>query len=140
MIVRYTAGQTGTVPAAIELLVRQGFHGGDWLGATGITSSSAAADARTALAVVDNATLGRTSFSGVTGLTGREVLIKYTYSGDANLDGQVDIGDLGLLAGAWQQLSGKSWFDGDFTYDGAVDIGDLGLLSGSWQKGVGNPL
>ena len=68
-----------------------------------------------------------------------DVLVKYTYSGDANLDGQVDIGDLGLLAGAWQQ-SGTDWFHGDFTYDGAVNIGDLGLLAGNWQKGVGNPL
>jgi chitinase len=139
MVVRYTAGQGASATAGVESMVLQGFHGGDWLGATGITSSSAAIDARTMLAVVDNATLGRTSFSGVTGLTGREVLIKYTYSGDANLDGQVDIGDLGLLAGAWQQ-SGKTWFDGDFTYNGTIDIGDLGLLAGNWQKGVGNPL
>jgi hypothetical protein len=33
--------------------------------------------------------------------------VKYTYSGDANLDGQVDIGDLGLLAGAWQKGVGN---------------------------------
>jgi hypothetical protein len=73
-------------------------------------------------------------------LAGTDVLVKYTYAGDANLDGKVDIGDLGLLAGAWQQLTGKVWFDGDFTYDGAVDIGDLGLLAGNWQKGTaGNP-
>jgi hypothetical protein len=139
MVVRYTTAQAGTVPAAIESLVKQGFNGGNWLGTTGITSSSAAADGRTALAVVDNAALGRTSFSGVTGLTGREVLIKYTFCGDANLDGQVDIGDLGLLAGAWQQ-PGKGWFDGDFTYNDTVDIGDMGLLAGNWQRGVGNPL
>jgi hypothetical protein len=67
--------------------------------------------------------------------------VKYTYAGDANLDGKVDIGDLGLLAGAWQQSS-KVWVDGDFTYNGTVDIGDLGLLAGNWQKGVapGQPL
>jgi hypothetical protein len=60
--------------------------------------------------------------------------------GDANLDGKVDIGDLGLLAGSWQQLSGMMWADGDFTYDGRVDIADLGLLAGNWQKGTpGNP-
>jgi hypothetical protein len=79
--------------------------------------------------------LNLTQFKGVTGLTTNDVLVKYTYAGDANLDGKVDIGDLGLLAGAWQQ-SGKVWFDGDFTYNGTVDIGDLGLLAGNWQKGV----
>jgi hypothetical protein len=67
------------------------------------------------------------------------VLVKFTYAGDANLDGQVDIGDLGLLSGKWQQ-SGQDWFGGDFTYDGTVDIADLGLLASTWQKGVGNPL
>lgn len=57
-------------------------------------------------------------------------------AGDANLDGKVDIGDLGLLAGNWQQMSGRKWFDGDFNNDGKVDIGDLGLLAGNWQKGT----
>jgi MYXO-CTERM domain-containing protein len=61
-------------------------------------------------------------------------------AGDANLDGKVDIGDLGLLAGNWQQLSGKVWDDGDFNYDGKVDIADLGLLAGNWQNGVGSGL
>src|SRR4029079_18932519 len=79
--------------------------------------------------------LNLTQFKGVSGLSASDVLVKYTYAGDANLDGKVDIGDLGLLAGAWQQ-SGKVWFDGDFTYNGTVDIGDLGLLAGNWQKGV----
>jgi len=78
------------------------------------------------------------TFSGQT-VDATAVLVKFTYAGDANLDGAVDIGDLGLLAGSWQ-LSSKVWTDGDFTYNGTVDIGDLGLLAGNWQKGtVGNP-
>jgi ELWxxDGT repeat protein len=127
--------------AAVAGLIQQGFNGGAWNGAGGITSTVAANDPAhaTALGFATNASLNKTSFAGVTGLTGSDVLVKYTYAGDTNLDGQVDIGDLGLLAGAWQQ-SGKSWFDGDFTYDGTVDIGDLGLLAGNWQKGVGNPI
>jgi hypothetical protein len=129
-----------TVTAAANLL-QLGFNGGNWNGAGGITSGNAASDPNdlTALGYASNADLGLTSFGGVTGLTPADVLVKYTYYGDANLDGQVDIGDLGLLAGAWQQ-SGKGWFDGDFTYNNTVDIGDLGLLAGNWQAGVGNPL
>jgi hypothetical protein len=118
-----------------------GFQAGAWTGVGGIISTAAAGDPThsTSLGFASNASLNKTSFAGVTGLTSSSVMVKYTYAGDANLDGQVDIGDLGLLAGAWQQ-SGKSWFDGDFTYDGRIDIGDLGLLAGNWQKGVGNPL
>jgi autotransporter-associated beta strand protein len=130
----------GMTSAQVQSAIATGFNQGNWNG-HGINSAAAAADPNgdTALGVAGNAVLNKTSFAGVTGLGATDVLVKYTYSGDANLDGQVDIGDLGLLAGAWQQ-SGKSWFDGDFTYDGVIDIGDLGLLAGNWQKGVGNPL
>jgi hypothetical protein len=131
----------GGSAVAVRNAAASGYANGAWTGA-GLRSSTAAADPiqRTALGFAGNASLNKTSFAGVTGLTSTDVFVKYTYSGDANLDGQVDIGDLGLLAGAWQQLSGKTWFDGDFNFDGKVDIGDLGLLAGNWQHGVGNPL
>jgi hypothetical protein len=54
--------------------------------------------------------------------------------GDANLDGRVDIADLGILAANWQQTA--DWFGGDFTSDGVVDIADLGILAANWQAGV----
>lgn len=127
--------------AAVQPLLASGSNHGAWNG-PGITSTSAGSDPQreTALGFASNANLNRTAFAGVSGLAPSDTLVRFTYSGDANLDGQVDIGDLGLLSGSWQQPSGRSWFDGDFTFDGAVDIGDLGLLSGNWQKGVGHPL
>jgi hypothetical protein len=64
--------------------------------------------------------------------------IGYTYVGDSNLDGQVDITDLGALAGSWQ--TGNVWAGGDFNYDNFVDISDLGALATNWQAGVGSPL
>jgi hypothetical protein len=131
----------GDASAAVRSAVALAFNQGNWNG-PGITSSVAAADPDgfTAVGHATAANLNRTSFAGASGLSTSDVLVKFTYAGDANLDGQVDIGDLGLLSGAWQQPSGKVWFDGDFTYDGAVDIGDLGLLAGNWQKGLGNPI
>jgi autotransporter-associated beta strand protein len=128
----------GMTDSAVRTQLQSGYNGGAWNGATGIVSSSVTSE--TSVGYATQAQTGVTDFKGVTGLAATDVLVKYTYAGDANLDGKVDIGDLGLLAGAWQQLSGKVWFDGDFTYDGAVDIGDLGLLAGNWQKGTaGNP-
>jgi fibronectin-binding autotransporter adhesin len=123
--------------AAVRAELVKGYNAGHWNGPGGITSSTAAASTETSVGYASNASLNLTEFKGVTGLTPSDVLVKYTYAGDANLDGKVDIGDLGLLAGAWQQ-AGKVWFDGDFTYNGTVDIGDLGLLAGNWQKGVGS--
>jgi hypothetical protein len=66
------------------------------------------------------------------------LLIKFTYYGDANLDGQVDLGDLNRLALGWQ--SSGSWLNGDFDYSGFIDIRDLALLARNWQAGVGSPL
>jgi hypothetical protein len=60
-----------------------------------------------------------------------------TFYGDANLDGQVDITDLGELATNWQTSDG--WLGGDFDGTGFVDITDLGLLATNWQAGVGTP-
>src|SRR5438477_11939249 len=53
--------------------------------------------------------------------------------GDANLDGVVDVTDLGALATHWQ-LTGQ-WSDGDFNGDGRVDVADLGMLATNWQGG-----
>jgi len=65
-------------------------------------------------------------------------LIKFTYGGDTNLDGKVDVTDLGALATNWQ--TSNVWTGGDFSYDGFVDVTDLGMLATNWQKGVSSPL
>jgi autotransporter-associated beta strand protein len=127
----------GMTAAQVQAQLASGYNAGHWDGPSGIVSTTAAASTETSVGFATQAQLGLTEFKGVSGLAAGDVLVKYTYAGDANLDGKVDIGDLGLLAGAWQQ-SGKVWFDGDFTYNGTVDIGDLGLLAGNWQKGVGS--
>lgn len=64
--------------------------------------------------------------------------IKGTEYGDANLDGVVDITDLGLLATNWQ-AGGQGWATADFNGDDVVDITDLGLLATNWQAGANSP-
>jgi hypothetical protein len=56
-------------------------------------------------------------------------------SGDANGDGAVDVGDLGILAANYGATSGASWGQGDFNGDGAVDVGDLGILAAHYGEG-----
>jgi hypothetical protein len=55
--------------------------------------------------------------------------IRYTLKGDTNLDGIVDVGDLGALATFYGQSGSESWANGDFNQDGNVDVGDLGALA-----------
>jgi hypothetical protein len=54
--------------------------------------------------------------------------------GDANNDGAVDVGDLGILAANYGG-TGKTWEQGDFNGDGAVDVGDLGILAAHYGQG-----
>lgn len=55
--------------------------------------------------------------------------IRYTLKGDTNLNGSVDVGDLGALATSYGISGGMSWGNGDFNRDGNVDVGDLGALA-----------
>jgi uncharacterized protein (DUF2141 family) len=57
--------------------------------------------------------------------------------GDANGDGLVDVGDLGILAANYGS-SGKKWAQGDFNGDGWVDVGDLGILAANYGTNASN--
>ncbi len=109
--------------ATIKAQLTSGYASGAWNG-QGINTSSAVAN-QTALGWKDDG-------------ANQSIRVKYTYYGDANLDGQVDISDLGALATAWQ--TSAVWSQGDFDYSGFVDISDLGKLATNWQLGVGSPL
>jgi hypothetical protein len=60
--------------------------------------------------------------------------LKQTEYGDTNLDGKVDVADLGALASHWQ--SAGTWATGDFNGTNTVDVADLGMLASHWQFGV----
>lgn len=54
-------------------------------------------------------------------------------AGDANLDGAVDVADLGIV-GANYNMTGATFGNGDFSGDGIVDIVDLGILGANWDS------
>ncbi len=57
-------------------------------------------------------------------------VILNTEYGDANLDGQVSVGDLVLLAESFDTPGG--WAQGDFNGDGVISLGDLVLLGANF--------
>ncbi len=125
--------------------VRAGYNAGVWNG-NGIASSRAGTSpnpgegGKTGVGYAEASTIYSVfpaTFSGQS-VDNSSVLIKYTYLGDANLDGQVDISDLGILATNWQTPG--DWPQADFDYSGFIDISDLGRLATNWQVGVGSPL
>jgi T5SS/PEP-CTERM-associated repeat protein len=133
-IVDYTT-PTPSPADSIRQQIRTAYNNGAWNG-HGITTNTG--DATHGLGYADNSVLGLSNFGGIA-VDSSSVLIKYTFLGDSNLDGQVDLRDLYALASNYK-TAGKLWSSGDFNYDGTVDVKDLTLLARNWQAGVNAPL
>jgi autotransporter-associated beta strand protein len=138
---------TSTPLATVTANLAAGYNGGNWNGTAGaIISSNAAADTThlTALGVILNDNGSGTplygsggklasTFDGVTPADG-DVLVKYTYYGDTNLDGKVDGTDYGRIdAGALSHGSLTGWYNGDFNYDGVINGSDYTLIDNSYN-------
>ena len=65
------------------------------------------------------------------------VLLTPAISGDANLDGKVDINDLTVVLANYNQ-TGMTWAQGEFTGDGKVDINDLTIVLANYNRSFGS--
>jgi hypothetical protein len=127
LIIDYT--ESSPISAATRY-VRSGFAGGHWNG-TGMNSSIAAADPShiTALGVAEAADLfgaGGGSFGGVA-VDGTAVLIKYTWYGDADLNGRVNFDDYVRIDNGFNNHR-SGWTNGDFDYNGQINFDDYVLI------------
>jgi autotransporter-associated beta strand protein len=130
----------GGAIATVTNQVGSGYANGTWQGTGGIVSTTAAADSThlTALGVIQNSTNGSptgtaiyTTFDGES-VGNTDVLVKYTYYGDADLDGKVDGSDYSRIDnGALLHLSG--WYNGDFNYDGVINGSDYTLIDNAYN-------
>ena len=128
--------------SAVTAQIASAYNNGTWTG-TGITSSTAEADLTrlTALGVVvNNNGAGSLLYGSGTALgtfggsspSLTDVLVKYTYYGDTNLDGHVDGTDYSRIDNGFiSQLTG--WFNGDFNYDQSVDGSDYTLIDNAFN-------
>jgi hypothetical protein len=118
---------------------------GDWTGAAGILSSVAAGSSGlTALGLAEAAAVYGLAGTDTAEWIGHTVdattlLIKYTYDGDADLNGVVDAGDYGYIDNYIQFPGSSGYFNGDFNYDGIIDAADYGIIDNSIQL-QGSPL
>src|SRR5262249_29105707 len=60
-------------------------------------------------------------------VSGSETLVMYTYGGDANLDGKINVDDYGRIDSS-APLGISGWFNGDFNYDGKINVDDYGII------------
>jgi hypothetical protein len=118
-----------TLKSTVEAQVRNARNGGAW-NRPGITSSAARANATTGLGVLSGTEY--TSVGGTGTFSGQpyaasDTLVKYTYNGDANLDGRVTFDDyVKIDTGFNTGLTG--WLNGDFNYSGGVSFDDYVLI------------
>jgi hypothetical protein len=117
----------------IAIKLKSGLNAGGtyWAGATGIESSQAAGDTNF-LTTLGYRQSDGTPFDGVNTTTS-DVLVKYTYYGDADLNGVIDGADYAQIDnGFGSKLTG--WFNGDFNYDGVVDGTDYSLIDNTFNQ------
>ncbi len=136
IIVQGSAADVAATVARLSDMARVGQAGAG----LGLFSSVADADTnanklRYAVAVVSNDLGGSPlfdTFDGVSvGLT--DVLVKFTYWGDADLNGMIDDTDFFLINNGYgNNLTG--WVNGDFDYSGVVDDTDFFLINNAYGQ------
>jgi autotransporter-associated beta strand protein len=122
---------TNSSEGAITTQVAAAYNHGNWNGsAAGIITSSVAAADTSHLTAIGIST-GINSFEGAT-VNPTDVLIKYTYYGDATLDGSVTSADYTLIDNGFLSHA-TGWQNGDFNYDNVVNGSDYTLIDNAFN-------
>jgi len=64
------------------------------------------------------------------------VAVRFTLVGDVDLDGQVGVADLGILATDYGTTTQGGWGAGDLNADGAIGVADLGMLATNYGQSL----
>ena len=124
--------------SALAGLVKSGLGNNPAWGGPGIDSSTAQYSSQhdTALGAISNTASGTTprmtSFDQIP-VSYSDVLIKYTYFGDANFDGKVDGSDYSLIDSSLLTHA-TGWHNGDFNYDGVINGSDYTLIDNAFNR------
>ena len=130
-----TKNAVGTASAGVYSgvsgLIQSGRNGGNWSGSGIVTSvatgSLTGIGVATAQQVKGLANAGDTAVWAGETVTGSDTLVMYTYGGDANLDGKINVDDYGRID-LNIPLGTSGWYNGDFNYDGKINVDDYGII------------
>jgi hypothetical protein len=131
LIIDYPSGSTSPL-ASVEQWIASGRNGAAWNG-SGITSSTAAASGKLYTVAVAEASdvlalsQGQTAMFQGQRVDDTAILVRFTYAGDANLDGKINIDDYGRIDSSF--ASGPiNYSHGDFNFDKKHTIDDYGII------------
>ena len=139
---------SGASPVATVRAQLLSGRGGAGFGATwtgqGITSSTAAAANATeaesrSVGYAENSSLPLGPYTNFRGqaVDDTSILMAYTRTADANLDGLVNDQDVTIVGATYDPTTpNASWAMGDFDYNGFVDDADVTLLSALYDPGA----
>src|SRR5439155_1191848 len=136
LILRSSSATKNALLSSIGGYIRSGRNRGAWNG-PGVRSSAAAGNGshNTGLAAIlnDNGSGGAIfgAFNGQS-VDANSILIKYTYDGDSDLDGDVDADDYARIDSGFAQKNNPgfvaSYRTGDFDYSNSVNSDDFFLI------------
>jgi hypothetical protein len=144
MIIDYTGGAGNISPML-------GWNGSGYVGIAGMLSYGFTYQGTSLVTTRPDAlagltTLGAGEASQILGLTGAQtalfsgqtvdattILVKYTYVGDADLNGHIDASDYGRIDNFFQFPGTTGYANGDFNFDGVIDASDYGYIDNSLQ-------
>jgi len=142
MVVDYSASTTTPLASIVAAIVSGAGSNRTWTGPGIISSSAASNNGLTGIGYAEASDLfslasdQTASWQGVT-IDSSSVLVRYTKTGDADLDGSVNLNDLIRLANSYGSTSGAKWTQGDFDYDGSVNLNDLIILANNYGSSLG---
>ena len=132
----------GSAYTAVTGLIQSGRATGNWSGSGIITSrTDATTSSLTTLGIATAAqatgieATATTVWAGQT-VSGSDTLVMYTYGGDANLDGKINVDDYGRIDFN-APLGTSGWINGDFNYDGKINVDDYGIID--FNVGIQGP-
>ncbi len=135
MIIDYTGASP--INGIIAILIGA-YNGGAWNG-PGIHSSVAAAGTSTAIGYAEASSLFTVfpaTFAGQS-VDNTSVVLKYTFNGDSDLSGNVNLADFNRLAANFGQ-SPRQWIHGNSNFDSAVNLADFNKLAANFgSTGLG---
>jgi hypothetical protein len=134
LVIDYPSGGPSPFASISSLLASGRTISGTWNGTTGITSAFAGTQGGlTTLGVAEASAI--LSLDGTATATWRNqtvdatsVLIRYTYDGDANLDGFISGDDYSSIDFAIAVPGANGYFNGDFNYDAVISGDDYSVI------------